>query len=348
MALLQQVKEGKFLEAALDMSSPFEAGEWVTASGVQCQLLMRGVLQLTPAKLQGGEKDIILSSGVHGDETGPVELIQALAAGILTGEIIPAHRLLLIIAHPEAINAHTRFIEENMNRLFKGRNDERNIDCVVANQLQDVVGQFYAGSATGKEERWHLDLHCAIRDSEHYTFAVSPYSENLTRSNRLFSFLQQAQVEAVLLSNSPSSTFSWHSAEYYGAQALTVELGKVARLGENDLSRLEPFKTAMVALVTEPELPLEWEGDRLAIYKVTRTLLKQTESFRFTFPANQANFTFFEQGKQLASDEGVEYFSLEGGEAVVFPNPDVALGQRACLLVKKTAVNFGEQVSVKP
>ena len=347
MAFLQQVKEGKFLKATLDLSLPFETGEWTAPSGVQCRLLMRGVLEVTPAVLNGTEKDIILSSGVHGDETGPIELVQELAEGILTGKVIPAHRLLLVIAHPDAINAHTRFIEENMNRLFKDSNDERNTDCIVANRLQKAVGHFYAASPPGQKDRWHLDLHSAIRDSEHYTFAVSPCSDKPTRSNRLFSFLQRAQIEAVLLSSAPSSTFSWHSAEYYGAQALTMELGKVAGFGENDLTLLEPFRAAMLALVTEPELAIEWEGGRLAIYRVTRTLVKQSDSFRFAFPEEQANFTFFEQGKLLASDEGVEYFSLEGGEAVVFPNPSVAIGQRACLLVKKTAVNFAEQVTVK-
>jgi len=347
MALLQQVKEGKFLDATCDLSSSFELGEWTVSTGVHCQLVMRGVLQVTPAGLSGNEKDIILSSGVHGDETSPIELIQNLAEKILKGEIIPAHRLLLIIAHPEAINAHTRFIDENMNRLFKGGNEERNIDCVVANQLQDVVSRFYVGSTTINKDRWHLDLHCAIRASEHYTFAVSPYSEKPTRSNRLFAFLQHADIEAVLLSRTASPTFSWYSAEHFGAQALTMELGKVAPFGENDLAPLESFNTAMLALVTEPELAMEWYGDRLNVYKVTRTITKQTEAFRFTFPANQANFTFFEQGKLLGCDEGVEYYSLEGGEAVVFPNPNVALGQRACLLVQKTEVNFGEQVTAK-
>ncbi|MCW8329802.1 succinylglutamate desuccinylase [Photobacterium sp. SDRW27] len=348
MALLQQVKDGEFLKATCDLSSPCELGEWKVSTGVHCQLIMRGVLQITPAELGGNEKDIILSSGVHGDETSPIELIQNLAQKILKGELVPVHRLLLIIAHPEAINAHTRFIDENMNRLFNGHNEERNVDCIVANQLQAAVNSFYAGSTAINKDRWHLDLHCAIRGSAHYTFAVSPFSEKPTRSNRLFAFLQRAEIEAVLLSRTASPTFSWYSAENFGAQALTMELGKVAPFGKNDLSLLESFNTAMLALVIEPELALEWHGDKLNVYKVTRTLTKQTEAFQFTFPDNQANFTFFEQGKLLGSDEGVEYFSLEGGEAVVFPNPNVAIGQRACLLVRKTAVNFAEQVTVKP
>lgn len=347
MAFLKQVKKGRFLKATLDLASPFESGEWTLDTGVQCKLPMRGVLEITPPTLSGHEKDIVLSSGVHGDETSPIELIQRLAEGILKGEIIPAHRLLLIIAHPEAINAHTRFVTENMNRLFKAQNDARNVDCVTANAQQQAVSDFYHGSTQAQPDRWHLDLHCAIRDSKHYTFAVSPYTDNPTRSNRLFAFLQRAQIDAILLSNSASPTFSWYSAEYFSAQALTMELGKVAQFGENDLERLEDFYSAMLALVTEVDVPLEWYGETMSVYKVTRTLTKQTDAFHFTFPANQANFTHFEEGTLLGGDEGVEYTAAQGGEAVVFPNPNVAVGQRACLLVKKTRVNFREQVTVE-
>lgn len=347
MALVRQVRDGDFLGATLDLSQPFETAEWTVSSGVQCQLLMRGVLQLTPPNIKGTEKDIVLSSGIHGDETSPIELVQRLAEGVLQGRVIPAHRILLIIGHPEAINAQTRYIDENMNRLFKGHNEERNVDCKVANQLQKVISHFFAGSRAENKDRWHLDMHSAIRDSKHYTFAVSPFTAKPTRSNRLFSFLSRAGIEAVLMSNASSPTFSWHSAEYYAAQALTLELGKVAEFGENDLSSLEPFYEALLALVTEQELPSEWQNDELKIYKVTRTLIKHSEQFSFTFPDELANFTFFEQGKLLGSDEDVEYFSLSGGEAVVFPNSRVALGHRACLLVQQADVDLGEQVTLR-
>ncbi|MDX1300753.1 succinylglutamate desuccinylase [Photobacterium sp.] len=347
MTLLQSVKEGKFLAATLDLSLPFEAGEWVLDSGVRCELSHRGVLYITPAEANDSVKDIVISSGVHGDETGPIELVQQLAEQILLQKIEPKHRLLLIIAHPQAINAHKRFITENMNRLFADRNDDSNVDRVMANQLQDSVDHFFGKTSATPPNRWHLDLHCAIRDSVHYTFAVSPYSENKIRSQALFAFLQQAEIEAILLSNSPSPTFSWYSAEKFSAQALTMELGKVAALGKNDLTQLEPFAAAMNNLVCEPELDTEWKAGTPYVYRITRTLVKQTPAFAFSFPAQQANFSFFEHGKLLAHDEGVEYFSLEGGEAIVFPNANVATGQRACLLVQRTEVVIGDQVIAK-
>ncbi|EAS45143.1 succinylglutamate desuccinylase [Photobacterium profundum] len=353
MASLQSVKEGGFLTATLDLALPFEAGKWALESGVEFDLSHRGILTITPPKVSALTKDIIVSAGVHGDETGPIELVQEMAQSLLQGKLVPVHRLLLIIGHPQAINVHTRFIEENMNRLFSERNDETNIDRINANQLQYAVDDFYQKSPLltlhhdqALPDRWHLDLHCAIRDSVHYTFAVSPYSEKTTRSGALFSFLQQAEIEAILLSSSPSPTFSWYSAENYGAQGLTMELGKVARLGENDLTRLAPFAEMMQQLICSDTLDVSWDDSATNVYRVTRSLAKKSDDFSFTFPSNQANFTFFEHGKLLAQDCGVKYYSLEGGEAVVFPNPNVALGQRACLLVQQTDVKFGEQVTI--
>ncbi|WP_036819918.1 succinylglutamate desuccinylase, partial [Photobacterium sanctipauli] len=322
-------------------------GQWKTATGATCELLSRGVLQITPSAPTGEEKSLVLSSGVHGDETSPIELIQRLAEQIICGQLAPSHRLLLIIAHPDAINNHTRFIEENMNRLFKGRNQARNIDCVIANQLQDAVSHFYSGGSASSHQRWHLDLHCAIRGSAHYTFAVSPHSDNPTRDEVLFAFLQQAKIEAAMLSNTPSSTFSWYSAENFSAQALTLELGRVAKFGENDLDKLAPFYQALLRLVSQPHIASQWQDGEMVIYKVTRTLIKHSDDFRFNFPNDQANFTFFAQGQFLAADQETEYFALDGGESVVFPNANVAIGQRACLLVKETEVSLGEQLKVK-
>ncbi|GAL08325.1 succinylglutamate desuccinylase [Photobacterium aphoticum] len=38
---------------------------------------------------------------------------------------------------------------------------------------------------------------------------------------------------------------------------------------------------------------------------------------------------------------------MEGGEAIVFPNANVAVGQRAALLVQQTGVTLTDQVTVK-
>lgn len=345
MTLFEQVQKGQFLAATCDLSRPFKCGEWFLKSGLHCKLLYRGVLQITPRELTGDGKDIILSSGIHGDETTPVELIQYLAEGILCGQIHPVHRLLLVIAHPEAINHNRRFISENMNRLFEVRNPERNVECQIANELQWAVNSFYGTSTAIKPERWHLDLHCAIRPSKHVTFAISPYTDKHTRSNKLFSFLHHAKLEAVLLAHTPSFTFSWYSAEYHCAQALTIELGRVAPLGQNDLTAFTYFRDAMLHLITEVDLPIIWT-DAVEVYQVSRTIMKNTDTFYFNFGDDLANFHFFNEGEAFAGDENIIYAAGSRGEAIVFPNRHVALGQRAVLMVKKANLIFDEQVRV--
>lgn len=345
MTLLDEVKKGNFLHITCDLNTPFPLGEWYLKSGIHCQLISRGVLQITPPLHDHHSKDIVLSSGVHGNETAPIELIQDLAQAILVERIIPVHRLLLIIAHPHAINQSTRFIDENMNRLFQGINPERTIDCIVANQLQKAVKQFYELSTTLHPDRWHLDLHCAMRRSLHYTFAVSPYSHQPSRGSKLFSFIQQAQLDAVLLSHSISPTFSWFSAEKYAAQALTVELGKVNQFGHNDLSLLDHFNHAMINLVTKNEVETAW-NHKVEVYKVNRTLMKTTTQFHFDFPSDLPNFTYFNEGDSLGADSEILFIADQGGEAIVFPNPNVALGQRAALMVKKTKIILDEQVKI--
>ncbi|CEO39520.1 succinylglutamate desuccinylase [Photobacterium kishitanii] len=345
MTLIEQIKRGQFLKATCDFSQPFVTGEWVLDSGLHCQLLYRGVLQITPRELASDTKDIVLSCGVHGDETSPIELVQQIASGVVLGQIQPVHRLLLIIAHPEAINHQQRFMAENMNRLFQVRNFEKNNECRIANALQLAINSFYGTSIAIKPERWHLDLHCAIRPSQHDTFAISPYTDKQTRSNKLFSFIHHAKLDAVLLSNKPSPTFAWYSAEYHGAQALTVELGRVGKLGHNDFTVLAPFRHAILQLITDVALPIIWTNE-VEVYQVSRTIVKRQAEFYFTFNDDVANFTFFAEGDEFAVDGSQTYTASVGGEAVVFPNRHVVVGQRAVLMVKKANLIFDEQVRV--
>ncbi len=329
-----------FLSQTLDMSSEVQPMETHLSNQTKVRLISRGILEVTPHRC--GSKDIIISAGIHGDETGPMELVDRLVADILSEKIVLKHRCLFILAHPEATNQFTRFVDENLNRLFGERHIETNREHKIANLLQTVVTEFYAQSES--TQRWHLDLHCAIRDSEHYTFAVSPYTTNGTRSNELGCFLQACDIEALMLSTTASPTFSWYSAENFSAQALTMELGKVARIGENDLASLETFDQGLRKLVSAEQATNEVWNNSVKSYEVSRTLTKLSDEFTLTFPNDQANFSFFPYGALLATDKGgVEYHSIEGGEAVVFPNANVAINQRAALLVKPVTLSITDE-----
>ncbi|WP_407333148.1 succinylglutamate desuccinylase [Enterovibrio sp. 27052020O] len=320
---------GGFLKHTLYPPETFKPYSFQLPNGLDVIHHDIGVLEFSP---KNANRAIVVSSGIHGDETAPIELVDDLVSEILNGVWVPCSRTLFIIAHPDAIHAHTRFIEENLNRLFAGVNPDRNAECQLANRLQGHVSQFFA-NANESDEKWHFDMHSAIRDSKHYMFAVVPASTKATDVRPLIGFLKSAQMDAMLLSRTPSSTFSWWSGETFGALAATFEMGRVAPLYQNNMSEFEPLKRALIDLLSARQDDRNTPKTDLSIYKVTRTITKTDDAFTLAFSNDAANFTYFNQGEQLAEENGTVYVAQQGGEAVVFPNANVAVGQRACLLV---------------
>ncbi|MFG0604576.1 succinylglutamate desuccinylase [Vibrio mimicus] len=325
-----------FLFDSLDLAHPMGTQSLSTAQGVTLTLHQRGVLEVIPAQYDATTKNIVISCGIHGDETAPMELMDKWIDDIVSGFQPVAERCLFILAHPQATGQHTRFIEQNLNRLFDDKPHVHTIESAIADNLKLLLTQFFAN--TEEYSRWHLDLHCAIRASKHYSFAVSPKSRHAVRSRELIQFVEQAHIEAVMLSNAPSSTFSWYSAEHFAAQALTLELGQVARLGENKLDRLLALDLAMRDLISrhKPEhLPR-----KAVMYRVSRTIVRLHDDFDFRFSDDVENFTAFMHGEVFGHDGEKPLMAKNEGEAIVFPNRNVAIGQRAALMVCKVITRY--------
>lgn len=320
-------RPGAFIDAALTAPHAFQADQWHQSS-MTFTHHMPGVVRIQPDN-PTVSRCVVLSAGIHGDETAPIELIDGLLADILSGALIPTVPLLLIIGHAEAIKAHTRFIEDNLNRLFGGWNQEKNEEHHLANQLQQAVSDFFAAQPASMQ-RWHLDLHSAIRDSFHYMFGVIPTTSKATDVRPLAALLNDAQMDASVLSQSPSPTFSWYSANHHDALAATLEMGRVAPLYENDMREYAPLNQTLRTLLSETALPSTLTPMRF--YRVTRTLTKHTEQFALTFSSSAKNFTPFQQGECLATDEGMSIHAEQDGEVVIFPNANVPVGHRAGLL----------------
>ncbi|EGU60338.1 succinylglutamate desuccinylase [Vibrio nigripulchritudo ATCC 27043] len=324
-----------FLYDTLDTDSAFESKTLTLSSG-QLNWIDRGVLLWEPVNTSPESRQVIISAGIHGDETAPMELVDRLVNDIVSDAFQPSARCLFILGHPQATNQHTRFVTENLNRLFDETERPETIETEIAQKLKKHVKAFYEG--TEQSVRWHLDLHCAIRASEHFTFAVSPYVDHPVRSRALCEFLEAGHIEALLLSNSPTSTFSWHTGHFYGAQALTMELGRVSKLGENDLSVLSQFDSATRALISHSSY--SEDPKPMKVYAVNRTIIKHHLDFSFTFKDDVANFTRFDKGELLGFDGDELLYAEAQSEAIVFPNPKVALGQRAVVMVLETETRF--------
>ena len=305
-------------------------------NNLQIALLDRGVLSVSP---QGNSlvHSILLSVAVHGNETAPIEIIDQLVSDIFAGKIIPKHRLLIVIANPEAIKANRREVDENMNRLFSpsltfdSSTDAVNSDERQRSQkLMAYSREFFAQEAG---QKIHYDLHTAIRDSFYKQFAVSPNTNGLATTEYQYDLLGQWGIEAILSTAEKSATYSAFTANHCDATSFTLELGKVKPFGENDLEDFAAVITGLEHAISGNVI-VSMDHKVALRFKVAGEVLKQTENFRLCFPSNIANFTQFEIGEVLATDKDYQYIVKKSGERILFPNENVAIGQRALVIIR--------------
>ena len=182
-------------------------------------LLDTGVLQIEPSF--PSSIDIVISSGIHGNETAPIEICDLLVKDILTGVLTVTNRLLVIIGNPQAINAGERFLDENLNRLFcKKHLGKNHPEAKRAELLEKYVRDFYLApdaqstetqTAINTKERCHFDLHTAIRTSKYEKFAIYPYQDGRGWNKRYLNFFKESDINTVLLAHQPAGHQRKHS-----------------------------------------------------------------------------------------------------------------------------------------
>ena len=325
-----------FLQTTLANPESLPASEIDLDNGATLRILDTGVLQVSPPKslIAGSEYRVVISSGIHGNETAPMEIVERLVQDIEAGTLNVANELLFIIGNPQAVNAEQRFVEENLNRLFSARHAmSKTIEADRAKQLERFVTEFFNA---GNQPRLHYDLHTAIRGSEIEKFAVYPFLHTRSMSRPQLGFLERCGIEASLMSNQPSGTFSYYSSHTHHADAFTIELGKVRKFGENDMSRFAEIDQGLRGLICGVER-FESEPRHIQMFTVVEEVIKQSEAFRLHIPDNAKNFTEYPAGVVLASDEAYEYRTQQDGERFVFPIVNVPCGQRAMLVVAPSA-----------
>ncbi|MFD2167082.1 succinylglutamate desuccinylase [Thalassotalea euphylliae] len=351
MSLLQQLQQtGDFLtitrqnEWSLPETFSFTVTHQASGSESKVSVLDTGIIAFEPIN-RDTHKDIVLSCAVHGNETAPIEICDELVQQLIKGELFLAERVLFLFGNPAAMNIAERFVEENMNRLFSGahsKGDTKNKERTRAKALEDAIREFFAEGASISEgrERFHYDLHTAIREAKYDKFAVYPFRHGKPWKKSQLQFLAACGVNTILLSHSPTTTFSYFSSNEFGADAFTVELGKVRPFGENNMADFAAAKATLTAFVSG-NLPAfgEFNEDDFNIFEIDQTINKETEAFALNFPDDAKNFTDYPVGYVLATDGDIEHKVRTEGEAIVFPNANVALGQRAILTVKPTTID---------
>ena len=327
-----------FLVDSLIEDSAYD-NKFTAADGTVYKRHSNGILEVIPANFDvTATKNIIISCGVHGNETTPIELVNDLVTDIVAGRIRVVHRCLFVIANIEAIKANKRYIEENLNRLFDEAPRDSTKELILADNLKIMVNSFF--NNTSLESRWHFDLHSAIRPSKYDTFAISPKSRHPVRDQALFDVIETGGIEAIVLANAPSCTFSWYTASQLGVKSVTIELGQVGPLEQNNLEKLTSFDQALRSLISNQIMQRSASAKAAVIYRVSRTINRINREFKFLFDDDVANFTSFIHGEVFGHDGDKPLMAKNDGEAILFPNSNVELGERAALMVCEVSARY--------
>ncbi|MFC0398884.1 succinylglutamate desuccinylase [Paraburkholderia rhizosphaerae] len=339
----------------------FEQQQQVCANGVRWRWLEDGVLQFEPAaSAESGVAanpaadprtsthahapvhSVLASAGIHGDETAPIELLSLLVRDIGAGRAPLACRLLVVLGNVAAMRAACRYIDDDLNRLFSGRHAQLpdSAEAPRAAALERAAAQFFANTPQRRGARWHIDMHTAIRASVFERFALLPHTgEPMSRA--MFEWLRDARIAAVLVHTTKGSTYSHFTSEACGADACTLELGKVRPFGRNDLTRFAGADAALRRLIAGEALSVSTplsatDASVPRVFTVIDQITKHSDAFELLVEADVPNFTAYAQNTVLARDGGYRYTVSHPEERIVFPNPSVKPGLRAGLMVVET------------
>ncbi|HBX54816.1 succinylglutamate desuccinylase [Pseudomonas sp. UBA2684] len=323
---------GKLLELTLAGHEP-AAKIQLTPEGTRLRWLAEGALEVTPPVAVDNGLDLLLSAGVHGNETAPIELLDRLLRGIARSELKPRARILFLLGNPPAIRRGERYIEQDINRLFNGRHEQHSgAEAMRACELEHLAAAFFSKP---ERTRLHYDLHTAIRASKIEQFALYPWHEGRVHSRRELARLNAAGIDAVLLQSKGSITFSSYTYAQLGAEAFTLELGKARAFGENQQVNLDLLEARLHGIIEGREPEQDGAGlDGLQLFAVAREIIKHSDAFRLHLPSDIENFSELPVGYLLAEDvAGTRWVVEEQGARIIFPNPKVKNGLRAGILI---------------
>jgi succinylglutamate desuccinylase len=289
----------------------------------------KGVLTVKAGAPMPERPAVLLSVGVHGDETGPIEMVAYAIEALSRAPRELAVDLMVCVGNIDAIAAGKRFVDADLNRMFREKRGDLagTFEAGRADTLIAATADFFEGSGP---RRWHLDLHTAIRGSRYPRFAIVPELIADAPRRELIAWLGLGGIEAVIMNPASSGTYSWWTAERHGTAGTTVELGRIGTLGQNDLSQFAAMASALHGLLRGQA---QTGGNKPIVFNTAQSITKLSDAFTMSFGRETENFTPLKKGDVIARDGDTVYTVQHDEECVVFPNPDVRVGLRAGIMV---------------
>ncbi|WP_404364971.1 succinylglutamate desuccinylase [Marinobacter sp.] len=304
------------------------------ADGSRIEMRGPGLLRLMPASPQPDLR-LIVSAGIHGNETAPIEVLNRLVNELLVGEWSLATETLLILGNPPAMVAGRRFMDHNLNRLFNGAHQKPlyagSPEALRAELLEHTCRAF----ASGAPQLVHYDLHTAIKPSEREKFALYPFIPDRKVPGDQLSFLAASDVHTLLLQHAPGTTFAAFSSKELEAESMTVELGRVRPFGQNEAGRFRGIENSLRDLLKGGDPGASADASQVVIFEVVEEIINTGREFRFHVPEDAANFTEYAPGEVIWEDAEQTYRVGPRPEVIIFPNRDVPVGQRVGLMARK-------------
>lgn len=317
-----------FLKQSLQ---PTNSGDDFDACDARWSWLAPGVLQIEP-HADTGLCGVIISVGVHGDETVPIRLLDTWLAQTAQSTWKIQRPMLVLLGNPGAVIAGKRFVTHNMNRLFSSASvNDSSAECQRAAVLMNTARDF----AKQHPEGLHFDMHSTIKPSDQDRFAVVPVDCEAIDLSQMQAWLRHFAVDAWVQNISPAAAFSSFTARL-GYCSATLEMGQVSSLDE-PIDRFLPLLAELDRLATGPAVEID---HHITGFQVIDEIIRPEGDFELCledFVKGFVNFRQWRQGTLIARSEDREWRVQQDGDALLFLNADVPPGHRVALVIRQVS-----------
>lgn len=234
---------------------------------------------------------VVCFGGVHGDEPSGVAAIERLKGELEEGRIHIEHgTLTLVTANQRALERDVRFLDDNLNRLFReGAGATQSYEALRAQELKPIL----------KHCDFFLDLHSTSSESEPF----------MTCERKLLDLARKFAVKNIVVGwgeleaegiKGDTETFALN----HGAVAFTMECGQ----HRDPKAKEVAYYTLLKFLQFSGLLPDDREPHpKQCVYQLFHVEICSDKDFKFSKP--YTNFTPLKKGEVIGRDANTQYLA---------------------------------------